>query len=66
MCLLAILIPYMTRRLTVAWALLAHDEKSGEEWWELDMTGGRVPEIEKNAQMSRDAKELMVWMHTKG
>ena len=57
---------YHMHVLSSGWCKVEEDEESGEELWELDLTGGRVPDNENNALLSREAKTLMVWMAENG
>ncbi len=48
------------------WQLYDVDDENTIVWWMLDLTGGRVPENEKNAQLSDDVKHFMYRLNKEG
>ena len=50
----------------LGWRNLWYDEGTLQQLWELDLTGGKVPDNEKNALLSPDSKLLMGVMYSKG
>ena len=48
------------------WQLYDVDDENTIVWWLLDLTGGRVPDNEKNAQLSDHAKHFMYRLNKEG
>lgn len=48
------------------WQLYDVDEENTIVWWLLDLAGGRVPENEKNAQLSDHVKHFMYRLSKEG